>query len=203
MKLSSVLTSALGVAVLSQFAAPAHAVNFINENFGTSVDPDQFNTTTAGVFTATTGNVDLIGDGGNYDFYPGNGKYIDLNGNTKGDISSSIFTLAAPGTLSFDYGANGAGDFNVYFGNTLLTLTPISAVQGGALQNYSTSVAAGSGAVRFESLTTGFGGAVLDNIVLSAPDSFTAAAVPEPSDFVGTVFALGSVVALKRKFGKK
>lgn len=30
----------------------------------------------------------------------------------------------------------------------------------------------------------------------------TATAVPEPSDIMGTVFALGSVVLLKRKFGK-
>jgi hypothetical protein len=196
MKLSSVLTSALSVAVLSQLAAPAHAVNLIDENFGTSIDPDQFNTTTAGVFTATAGNVDVIGDGGLYNFYTGNGKYIDLNGNAAGDISSSIFTLSAPGTLSFDYGANGSGAFDVFFGNTLLA--SLSAVQSGTFANYSTTVAAGTGAVRFVSLTPGSGGAILDNIVLNDPTS-----VPEPSDLMGTVFALGSVVALKRKFGKK
>ena len=195
MKFSSVLTSAIGVAALSQSAAPAHAVNIIfAENFGASA-PDQYNATSAGVFTATAGNVDLIGDGGLYDFYPGNGKYIDLNGNTAGDISSSIFTLSAPGTLSFDYGANGSGAFDVFFGAT--KLVSLSAVQSGTFANYSTAVS-GSGAVRFVSNTPGAGGAIIDNVVLSE-----STAVPEPSDFVGTVFALGSVVALKRKFGKK
>jgi hypothetical protein len=197
MKLSSVLTSALGVAALSQFAAPAHAVNLIDENFGTSA-PDQYDITSAGAFTATTGNVDLIGEGGGYNFYTGNGKYIDLNGNTAGDISSSIFTLSSAGTLSFDYGANGAGSFDVFFGTTPLTLTPLSATQSGTFTSYSTAVAAGTGAVRFVSRTPGSGGAILDNIVLNDPTS-----VPEPSDLMGTVFALGSVVALKRKFGKK
>jgi hypothetical protein len=196
MKLSSVLTSALGVAVLSQFAAPAHAVNLIDENFGTSALDDEFNiSTSVGAFTVTSGNIDLIGAGGGYDFYTGKGKYIDLNGNTAGAISSSSFTLAAPGTLSFDYGANGAGDFDVFFGDALLV--SLSAVQSSTFTNYSTAVS-GAGAVKFVSKTPGAGGAIIDNVVLTG-----SAAVPEPSDFMGTVFALGSVVALKRKFGKK
>jgi hypothetical protein len=50
----------------------------------------------------------------------------------------------------------------------------------------------------FRSITGTAGGIVVDNIVLNE-----STAVPEPSDLMGTVFALGSVVALKRKFGKK
>jgi hypothetical protein len=41
------------------------------------------------------------------------------------------------------------------------------------------------------------------NVAMTGTYSEATTAVPEPSDFVGTVFALGSVVALKRKFGKK
>jgi hypothetical protein len=41
------------------------------------------------------------------------------------------------------------------------------------------------------------------NVAMSGTYAEATTAVPEPSDFVGTVFALGSVVALKRKFGKK
>jgi hypothetical protein len=41
------------------------------------------------------------------------------------------------------------------------------------------------------------------NVAMTGSYAEATTAVPEPSDFVGTVFALGSVVALKRKFGKK
>jgi hypothetical protein len=41
------------------------------------------------------------------------------------------------------------------------------------------------------------------NVAMTGTFDPSTTAVPEPSDFVGTVFALGSVVALKRKFGKK
>ena len=85
---------------------------------------DTFNTENGGVgalnyatlahWNITNGSVDLIGNG-YYDFYPGNGLYLDLDGSTGNAAtleSKSIFSLAA-GTyeLRFDLG-NSPGQAN-------------------------------------------------------------------------------------------
>ena len=77
------MASAFGVVALAQFATPASAITLFNETFGTG-NPDQFNIGVGGTvgsnFKVTAGNVDLIGNNGTFDLYPGNGNYIDLNG---------------------------------------------------------------------------------------------------------------------------
>jgi hypothetical protein len=193
---------------------------------------EDFNTTTAGLsltgvldskFTVTAGNVDIIPNGGLYDFYPGNGRYLDLNGtgsNSSGTITSSpfVFTPGSSATLSFNYGQNIKG-YNYSLdsigpratvtlgGATITTLAtppianPLTAPQP-PLQFYSTSISGAqlrNGALSFVSNNPGDGGIILDNITLT----YDTPAVPEPADFVGTAIAFGSVVMLKRNFGKK
>jgi hypothetical protein len=194
----------LGGATLSQFATPASAAILFNETFGSSA-PDQYDVTGAvgSNFTVTGGNIDLIGEGGGYDFYTGNGKYIDLNGNTGGTISSSIFNFAPgeTGTVTFNYGTNGSGtSAEVFFGGVSLG-TVFAPTTPGSFATATFNINSTSGALSFVGNgNTGFGGIVLDNIQLS---SNTTTSVPEPSDFVGTAFAFGSVVLLKRKMSKK
>jgi len=86
--------------------------------FGASVFSDDFNAENGGAgvvnyvafanWTVTSGSVDLIGNG-YYDFLPGNGLYIDMDGSTSqaGTIESIAIPLAA-GTyqLSFDLAGN-------------------------------------------------------------------------------------------------
>src|SRR5207253_8683044 len=85
----------------------------LQDNFN-SQTPDQLNWTGDSVFLPTSppGTVDLIGAGGSFDFYPGNGGYLDLDGssgsgnNPAGEITS-IQTFG-PGTyrLTFFLGGN-------------------------------------------------------------------------------------------------
>lgn len=194
----------LGGATLTQFATPASAAILFNETFGGSAS-DQYNATGAvgSNFTVTGGNIDLIGEGGGYDFYTGNGKYIDLNGNTGGTITSSIFSFAPgeTGTVTFNYGTNGPGtSAEVFFGG--VSLGTVSAPTGGSFATKTFNILnPTSGALSFVgNANTGAGGIVLDNIQFSSNDTTS---VPEPSDFVGTAFAFGSVVLLKRKMTKK
>jgi hypothetical protein len=202
MKLRSVMTSAFGVVALTQFASPASAAILFNETFGGSA-PDQYNVIGAvgSNFTVTGGNIDLIGEAGGYDFYPGNGKYIDLNGNTGGTITSSIFnfTPGETGTVTFNYGTNGTGtSAEVFFGG--VSLGTVFAPTDGLLATATFNLNSTSGALSFVGNgNTGARGIVLDNIQLSSNPS----EVPEPSDFVGTAFAFGSVVLLKRNLSKK
>jgi hypothetical protein len=200
----SLLSSvAIGVAALTQFTSPASAITLINETFG-SGNPDRFNVSSAvGTFAVTSGNIDLIGNGGSFDFYTGNGNYIDLNGNTGGTITSTSSFTFNPGesaTLSFDYGTNGVGtSADIFFGGNLIgsLLTPSG---GSSFTPFNlTFNNPGSGALSFVSTNAGGGGIVLDNIQLSS----NPASVPEPSDMLGTAIAFGSIVMLKRKLTKK
>ncbi|WP_373542883.1 PEP-CTERM sorting domain-containing protein [Chamaesiphon sp.] len=197
MKLRFAMTSAISVAVLSQLAAPASAASLINENFGTGL-PDTFNippSSTIGAFTVSAGNIDLIGDDNpGLDFYPGNGNYIDLNGSTSGTITStSSFTFANGGSLSFDYGTNGSPtSADVFLGTTLLGA--LTTPSGSSFTPQSFTIASGeSGALSFVSTNGGFGGIVLDNIQLSST------AVPEPFTIIGTLVGGTAAIRLRKK----
>jgi hypothetical protein len=201
MKLRSVLISTLGVAALAQFASPASAVTLINEDFGSGI-PDGYNLpvgTTVGSFTVSdptgtnpSGNIDLIGNGGGFDFYPGNGNYIDLNGNTPGAISSSTVTLLGNNTLTFLLGANGSGSADIFFGG--VQIGSVTAGGGGSLTPQTINFGGTqAGALSFVSAGGTFGGVVLDNIQLDST------AVPEPEAFPGLLLFAGGAVMLRRK----
>lgn len=150
--------------------------NFNAENGGVGA----LNYTNFGNFNVTTGSVDLIGNGF-FDFYPGSGLYIDLNGST--GVSGTLESKAvfAPGTytLSFNLGNNGA----------FASANSVTASLDGFSETFTRS-----GSPAFQTITRSFtttssgrlifatpasdgdnAGIVLDNVVLSAT------AVPEPS----------------------
>jgi hypothetical protein len=132
------------------------------------------------------GTVDLIGQTTtqtNYNFFPGNGGYVDLNGSN--GLPGSIQTLMsfAPGTytLSFDLGGNARGDIDK---TTTITLgdfsQSITLGSGSALQLYTYTFTTTGGVLNFADLAGGNGdvGNILDNVTLT---SGMTSAVPEPS----------------------
>jgi hypothetical protein len=114
--------------LLATAAISAHATTTIfSDNFDSDVL--NLNTTPTG-WTVTDGTVDTIGDFNYYDFLPGNGRYIDLDGST-GDagVLSKVFSFTAGTkyTVSFDLAGNmrNAGNdiVDVNFGTTSTTYT--------------------------------------------------------------------------------
>jgi hypothetical protein len=201
MKLRSAFVSALGVTALVQFASPAGAVSLINENF--NAVPQGLNQTgTVGAFTVTGGNVDVKGTGF-VDLYPGNGNYIDLNGNTGGTLTSTNTSIAlnAGSTLSFDFGSNTVPgtptSANVFFGGVNIGTVNASPSSVFSTFNYTFSSDA-IGALSFVSNNSGPGGVIIDNIMLD-----TAAIVPEPSAIPGMLLFAGGMVMLRRKYVAK
>ena len=93
------------------FAIPAQAATVFFDDFNGNT-ADQLNGVPTG-WSLAFGVVDIIGLGGGYDWYPTNGRYIDLDGSigATGQLSALLtntpVNLAAGiYTLSFDYGIN-------------------------------------------------------------------------------------------------
>jgi hypothetical protein len=180
--------------------------NFNSENGGSG---DVLNYTGFANFTITDGTVDLIGHGGSFDFLPGNGMYVDLDGST-GDA----------GLMTENGLALGAGSYSLLFdlaGSHRGTTETVTATVFGSLNpNYGTQVytpASGdpfstrtisftlgvSDAVKFKFQNAGSDnvGALLDNVQVTS-------AVPEPASILllGTgLFGLG-VRARRKLFGR-
>jgi len=124
----SVVTKALcAVAVCGAMASPAQSAVIFSDNFDSY--PSTTNATDfGGNWTVTNGTVDVIGNG-YFDFYPGNGLYIDLDGssNNPGDFSSKALNVAA-GTYTLEFVLSGStrGESNtvdVSFGSYSETFT--------------------------------------------------------------------------------
>lgn len=124
----SVVTKALcAVAVCGAMASPAQSAVIFSDNFDSY--PSTTNATDfGGNWTVTNGTVDVIGNG-YFDFYPGNGLYIDLDGssNDPGDFSSKALNVAA-GTYTLEFVLSGStrGESNtvdVSFGSYSETFT--------------------------------------------------------------------------------
>lgn len=95
----------VGLSVIPSQAAVIFSDNFDNENGGSGV----LNYVNFANWTVSDGTVDLIGVTGGYDFYPGNGLYVDLDGSTNnaGKMTSDPIDLAAGNyTLDFLLGGN-------------------------------------------------------------------------------------------------
>jgi PEP-CTERM motif len=191
------LAVALALTGMADPASAGFMDNFNSENNGNSA----LNYTGFANFTVTAGSVDLIGNN-SFDFYPGNGLYVDLNGST--NVSGTLATDSSfgPGlyTLSFSIG-------NTQIGGATNTMTV-------SLGNYQeTFVRTGLGTLdtitRTIDLTSSAqlvfatpasdsddGGIIIDNVSLNPT-----AAVPEPSSFAlcGIAGVMGLVVSRVRR----
>jgi hypothetical protein len=112
MKHTSLVAGLALLALGSSFQVSQAAVlltdNFNSENGGVGA----YNYTGFANWKVTSGSVDLIGAGGPYDFYSGNGLYVDLNGSTghPGQLTSDVIFAAGSYKLTFDLGGNARGD---------------------------------------------------------------------------------------------
>lgn len=182
------------------------AAPLLQDNFDLAGPGDHLNWGGDSVFKSTSApaSVDLIGVGGSYNFLPGHGSYIDLDGSTgSGNNPAGQLTSVAsfgPGsyTITFDLAGNQRGAASQ---ETVVSL-------GGFSQAF--TLASGVGftthSITFTTLTGGHlkftetgpsdqQGNLLDNVVLTA--------VPEPSTWAMMILGFFGVgfVAYRRKSG--
>jgi hypothetical protein len=164
---------------------------------GTVIFSDNFNSENAGVgalnytgfanWSVTDGTVDLIGNG-YFDFYPGHGLYVDLDGSTSNaGLFSSPLNLD-PGVYELQFALGGsargqtevvtvnlAGVYNETF--TLLSIDPLSLVTRTITVN-----APITGTLNFSDNSNDNVGAILDDVKLTM--------VPEPQTILLICFGL-------------
>ena len=156
-------------------------------------------------WTVSKGTIDVIGTG-YFDLYPGNGRYLDMDGSTMnaGRIDTKTtfgFTVGATYTLSFSYGKNGFGAETLEFGvagvdwTLLLPAGAIATLQTWS-QDFVATVA--SSKLFFEALGGDNFGPVLDNVRLAAKAP-PPAVVPLPAAAFLLLGGLGLLGALRRR----
>ncbi|WP_017297419.1 PTPA-CTERM sorting domain-containing protein [Nodosilinea nodulosa] len=180
----------LGIVQPSQ-AATIFSDNFDFENGGDGV----LNFAGFSNWNVTDGTVDLIPVNGNFDFYPGNGLYVDLDGST---LNAGVLTTKqafGPGNYTFSFKLGGStvlGNSNqvtVSFGNFSEVFSLASA---DPLTTFTRSVSLTS--LASLSFSNGGGdniGAILDDVNVSTVP------VPTPALLPG-LFGIG-IAALRRK----
>jgi hypothetical protein len=202
MKLNQLIVAAafLAGATVSQ---ASYAATVLTDNFNASV-PDQLNWTGDGVFNSTSppGSVDLIGQGGAFNFIPGHGSYVDLDGTTgsgnnpAGQLTSALSFGAGTYTLTFDLAGNQRGAASqttqVNLGADLVST--ILLASGDGFSTYSFTFTTAGGNLRFTELgPSDQQGNLLDNVVLTA--------VPEPATWAMMILGFMGVgfMAYRRK----
>ncbi len=184
--------------VLSSLPIASHATSVFSDNF----DSDALGlnqTTFNGGWTVTSGSVDLIGQGGIFDFLPGNGRYVDLDGSTNlsGSFDNQINLGASTEyTLTFDLAGSQRGDTNivdVIFGTTSASYTLASS---DPFSTFSLSFITNSSAnyqIFFKNNGGDNIGALLDNVNVEVSP------VPVPAALPLLASALGVFGVLRRR----
>ena len=183
---------------------PSHAGIVLQDNFDTA--PLMLNWPGDTVFNSTgaAGSTDLIGNPGFYDFLPGNGRYVDLDGSTGGGNNpagqlTSVSTFAAgTHTLSFSLAGNqrvtSLQTTTVMLGSDVIAV--LNPAEFANFTTYSYTFNSGGGALTFtEGGPSNQQGNLLDNVVLTA--------VPEPSTWAMMILGFFGVgfMAYRRKSG--
>ncbi len=186
----------LASALLVSTTVASHAAVIFSDNFNAA--PQGLSTTPTG-WVADYGSVDVIGTGF-FDFYPGNGNYIDMNGSTgqSGGIHTANafnFLAGKTYTVSFNYGNNafsaGNGSTETLIADVLgfpgVTINQIGSIVSYLTSGFSfTPTANFSSALYFKGSGSNDGdngGIVLDNVSLSV--------VPVPATFPLLAAGLG------------
>ncbi|HOY69753.1 MAG TPA: FxDxF family PEP-CTERM protein [Methylotenera sp.] len=185
-------------ATILALPALSHAAVFTDNFDGDTLALNQ--TTFLGGWTVSSGTVDLIGQPGFFEFFPGNGRYVDLDGSTRdAGLFDKQLALAASTQyiLSFDLAGSQRADTNivdVIFGTSSQTFTLASADPFATYTMSFTTNAAANYQISFQnSGTPGDNiGALLDNVSVTA--------VPEPETYALMLAGLGLVgFAARRK----
>ena len=200
---------ALGISALG--AASAGATTIFSDNFDTENGGNYaLNYNSFAHFNVTFGTVDLIGVGSPFDFLPGNGLYVDLDGST---MDAGVLTQTAPPlslgagsyALSFDLAGDHRGGVeqvavNVFGVNSASynSLSLPSIASGMPFTNYTIPFTLGAADpdVQFSFGNSGGDniGALLDNVRV---DSIRA--VPEPVTMTLFGTGLAAFVARRRR----
>lgn len=198
------LAAVLGAALISTVCATdSRAAVIFFEDFNTGTPATSY--TGFANWTVSAGTVDLIGNG-YFDFYPGNGNYVDLNGSSgqTGALTSNFLFAAGTYTLSFVLGGSKGGDNGVDLPNvktTLVTLGNFSQeitlepLAGLTSQSFTFSTTGGN--LIFASLAGGNPnvGNILDNVQVSA--------VPELSTWMMMLMGFGGLGLWGYRRGRK
>ena len=173
-------------------AGPILSDNFNSENGGLA----QLNYTNFANFNVTAGSVDLIGNG-SFDFYPGNGLYVDLDGSTGQAGTLTTKQTFAPGTYTFSFDLAGSArgvdsDVVVNFGSFSHDFF-LPSSQGYTLFTETVTLTAPA-QLSFRNVQPGDIGAILDNVTVTATP---AAPVLEPSSLA--LLSLGGLALAARR----
>ena len=193
------LAATLALSLLGAGAAeavPLFSDTFDSETLATNTLLDNW--------TVSDGTIDVVGPGF-FDFYPGNGNYVDLDGSSSnaGKITTNALfnLLAGTYTLNFQLGGSTRGDSNtvtVALGSIYSEVFTLASNAG--LQNISRTItlgaAAGSGALSFDHAGGDNLGLLLDDVTLDF--SRVQIDVPEPSS-LALLLAGGLVGAARRR----
>ena len=184
----------MGIAALSLLligAGQSKAAIVFSDNF--NGETQGLTVTSLANFTVAPGNIDVIGTGF-FDFYPGNGNYLDLDGTGASGGGSGTITsnmVFGPGTyiLEFDLGSNsGPNDVLVSLGtySELFTRSQVGTVFEHIIR---TVIVTSPSQLVFATPSTDNDdqGIVIDNVLVTTP----AVAVPEPASM--TLLGLGAI----------
>ncbi len=205
----------LALAASLALVSNASAAPIFSDNFDT--DPQSLNAVNlSGNWTVSQGSVDVIGADGPYDYYPGNGNYIDLNGSSFsiGGLNSSPAFGAGTYTLTFNLGGSLGGAGGVDLPNSKTTRVSLGTFSvditlapgaGFTTQTFTFSTLGGN--LQFTSLPDAGNpnvGNILDNVSLSfAADAGQQLATPVPAALPLFVTGLGLMGLLARRRKKK
>jgi hypothetical protein len=188
------------VTILLLGSALTHAASPIFSDDFNNYPADQLNwipPTSSGWIVSAGGTVDIHGVGGIYDFIPGNGSYVDLDGTSlsSGLLSHNVNLVGnMTYTLSFDLAGSHRGSeetVNVNFGSTSASYLLNSTAP---FTTFTLNFTPGSdGSYSFSYLNEGGDnfGALLDNVSVSA--------IPEPESYVMLLAGLGLMGFLARR----
>jgi hypothetical protein len=187
--------SILGILMVMFIATSSQAATVFVDNFNLENGSSEFlNYTGFAHWNVTDGTVDLIGNGGTFDFYPGNGMYVDLDGSTK--LAGILTTIATftPGTyeLQFDLAGSTRGDTNtvdISLGDWNTSLNLASNAKWTTYKCDFTTTS--TGALVFHNLGGDNLGAILDNVKVSS--------VPLPAPILLFASGLLGLIGLGRK----
>ncbi|MBL8487241.1 MAG: DUF642 domain-containing protein [Rhodocyclaceae bacterium] len=185
----------IAAAILALSGAAQADVTVFTDNFDSN--GLGLNATPSG-WSVSSGTVDIIGNSGFFDFIPGSGRYIDLDGSTSnaGVLSRDfLMTAGTHYTVSFDLAGNhrnGAAE-------------SVAVNFGGASANYSLSQNAGWTTFSLvftpsvtKSYTLSFENSGGDNIGMLL-DNVSVHAVPEPETYAMMLAGLGLMGAIARR----
>lgn len=170
----------LAVAAAMALSASAHATGWSwSDNF--DANAGALNAVPAGWSISNGGTVDIIPEGGQFNFLPGNGEFIDLDGSTgkAGDLSQ---TIAGPSAgwynLTFQLAGNmrggGTETVDVTFGGVTHTYFPTDT--SNTWITVSGYTADGNLTMTFYDHSADNVGALLDNVTVTAvPEAGNAA----------------------------